>query len=232
MAKFLEQVKNWYILFVQTEKQSQLCVLLEQEGVHAFLPMMEYYRRDRKGLAGKPMFPGYIFVQSELDQREFDSLLDSMAERRWGFIRQLKEEGGTALSEEERAFFQWLLDDTGTARMSYGYLNPAGKAVITYGPLIGCERHIRKLDKHNRSVMMDFAFREEPVKLGLTILTLQELKKQELYTEETESKLLKNKEKGADKVSEEERVITVFDEELKEEVEINIEALISKMTQL
>ena len=79
---------------------------------------------------------------------------------------------------------------------------------------------------------MDFAFREEPVKLGLTILTLKELREQELYTEETESKVLRNKEKGADKVSEEERVITVFDEELQEEVEIDIESLISKMTQL
>ena len=192
-------MKNWFILFSQTEKQSQLCFLLEQEGVHAFLPMMEYYRRDKKGLAEKPMFPGYIFVQSELDQKEFDSLLDSMGERRWGFIRQLKEEGGTALTEEERAFFQWLLDDAGTARMSYGYLNPAGKAVITYGPLIGCERHIRKMDKHNRSVMMDFAFREEPVKLGLTILTMKELREQELFTEETENLVLGNKEKKAHK---------------------------------
>ena len=225
-------MKNWYILFVQTEKQRQLCFFLEQEDVHAFLPMMEYYRRDRKGLAEKPMFPGYIFVQSELTQKEFDSLLDSMEERRWGFIRQLKEEGRSALTEEEKAFFQWLLDDGGTARMSYGYLNPAGKAVITCGPLIGCERHIRKADRHNRLVLMDFAFREEPVKLGLTILTRKELKEQELYTEETKSKILGNKEKGAVKVLEEERVVTVFDEELKEEVEINIEALISKMTQL
>ena len=225
-------MKNWYILFVQTEKQSQLCFLLEQEGVHAFLPMMEYYRRDRKGLAQKPMFPGYIFVQSELTQEEFDDLLDSMEERRWGFIRQLKEDGGAALMEEEKAFFQWLLDDARTARMSYGYLSPAGKAVITYGPLIGCEKHIRKTDKHNHLVWMDFAFREEPVKLGLTILTLKELKEQGLYTEETESKLLRKREKGADKVSEEERVITVFDEELQQEVEIDLEALISKMTQL
>lgn len=222
---------NWYIIFSQTEKQSQLCSQLCQEGVHAFLPMMEYYRRDRKGLAEKPMFPGYIFVQSEMDQKEFDSLLDSMEGRRWGFIRQLKEEGGTALTEEERAFFQWLLDDDGIARMSYGYLNHAGKAVITYGPLIGCEKHIRKTDKHNRQVLMDFAFREEPVKLGLTILTPKELKEQELYTEETKSKLLRNKGKRADKVSEE-RVVTVFDEELQEEVEINIEELISRMTQL
>lgn len=225
-------MKNWYILFVQTEKQSQLCFLLEQEGVHAFLPMVEYYRRDRKGLAEKPMFPGYIFVQSELTQKEFDGLLDSMEERRWGFIRQLKEEGGTALTEEERAFFQWLLDDDGTARMSYGYLDSAGKAVITYGPLIGCEKHIRKTDRHNHLVLMDFAFRKEPVKLGLTFLTRKELREQELYTEETESKILRNKEKGISRVSEEERVIKVFDEEIQEEVEIDLEALISKMTQL
>ena len=80
-------MKNWYILFVQTEKQSQLCTLLEQEGVRAFLPMIEYYRRDRKGLAEKPMFPGYIFVQSEMDQEKFDNLLDSMEGRRWGLFK-------------------------------------------------------------------------------------------------------------------------------------------------
>lgn len=225
-------MKNWYILFVQTEKQDQLCFLLEQEGVHAFLPTMEYYRRDRKGLAQKPMFPGYIFVQSELNQREFDRLLESMEQRRWGFIRQLKEEQGAAMTEEERTFFQWLLDDTGIAHMSYGYLNSAKKAVITYGPLIGLENYIRKTDKHNCMVMMDFAFREEPVKLGLTILTRKELREQKLYTEETEDKILSNKDKSTDRASKEERVITVFDEELQEEVTFDIDALISKMTQL
>ena len=213
---------NWYILFVQTEKQRELCSLLEREGVHAFLPMMEYYRRDRKGLAEKPMYPGYSFVQSELTQKEFDDLLDSMEGRRWGFIRQVKEEGGAALTEEEKAFFQWFLDDRGTVRMSYGYLNHVGKAVITYGPLIGCERDIRKMDKHNRLVLMDFAFREEPVELGLTILTQKELKEQGLYTIE----------KDTEKVSKEERIITVYDEELQENVVIDIDALISKMTQL
>ena len=81
-------MKNWYILFVQIDKQSQLCSLLEQEGVRAFLPMTEYYRRDRKGLAEKPLFPAYIFVQSDLNLKEFDSLLDSLEGRRWGFIRQ------------------------------------------------------------------------------------------------------------------------------------------------
>lgn len=183
---------NWYILYVQTEKQGQLCTLLEREGVHAFLPMMEYYRRDRRGLAVKPMFPGYIFVQSELGQEEFDRLLDSMEGRRWGFIRQLREEGGAALTEDEKRFFQLVLDDAETARMSYGYLDSEGRAVITYGPLVGYESRIQKTDRHNCLVLMDFAFREEPVKLGLTILTMEELRERELYTDETKRQLLQN----------------------------------------
>lgn len=225
-------MKNWYILFVQADKQSQLCSILEQEGVCAFLPMMEYYRRDRKGLAEKVLFPGYIFIKSDLSQKEFDSLLDSMEGRRWGFIKQLKKEGSAALTEEEREFFQWLFDDDRTVRMSYGYLNSAGKAVITYGPLVGCEKYIRKTDKHNSLALMDFSFRKDPMKLGLTLLTRNELREQGLYTEETENLLLSSKEKRKDKEAGKDRVFTVFDDELQEEVEINIDELISKMTQL
>lgn len=118
----------------------------------------------------------------------------------------MKEEGTGALTEGERAFFQWILDEDKTVRISFGYLDSAGKAVITYGPLIGCEKHIRKADKHNCSVLMDFSFRDDPVKLGLTILTRKELREKELYTEETENLVLEKKEKSAEKVSEEERV--------------------------
>lgn len=40
--------QNWYILFVQVERQSLICNVLQNEGVDAFLPMMEYYRKDCK----------------------------------------------------------------------------------------------------------------------------------------------------------------------------------------
>ncbi|XCP84019.1 transcription termination/antitermination NusG family protein [Roseburia hominis] len=85
--------KNWYILFVQIEKQSQICTMLQNEGVHAFLPMMEYYRRDSKGIAVKLMFPGYVFVRSELEQKEFDDFLKFRKGCLWGVIKQLKEDG-------------------------------------------------------------------------------------------------------------------------------------------
>ncbi|WRK55693.1 hypothetical protein SD457_00315 [Coprobacillaceae bacterium CR2/5/TPMF4] len=37
--------------------------------------MYEYYRRDIKGNAIKPLFPGYIFVRSNLEQLDFDQFL-------------------------------------------------------------------------------------------------------------------------------------------------------------
>ena len=78
--------ENWYILFVQSERQSRICDILCEEGVNAFLPMMEYYRRDMKGITRKPMFPGYIFVRTELVQKEFDNLVEALRGRCWGFI--------------------------------------------------------------------------------------------------------------------------------------------------
>ena len=89
VTKAMEE--NWYILFVQSEKQSRICDILCEEGVNAFLPMMEYYRRDMKGISRKPMFPGYIFVRTELVQKEFDNLVEALRGRCWGFIKQLKD---------------------------------------------------------------------------------------------------------------------------------------------
>ncbi|MCU6686751.1 hypothetical protein OCV99_09380 [Dorea acetigenes] len=171
VTKAMEE--NWYILFVQSERQSRICDILCEEGVNAFLPMMEYYRRDMKGITRKPMFPGYIFVRTELVQKEFDNLVEALRGRCWGFIKQLKDAGAAAMRAEEIEFFRFLLDESGLARMSYGYLrkqeNGRDKAVITEGPLQYFEDRIVKVDRHNRCAWMDFAFMGRKVQAGLTI---------------------------------------------------------------
>ena len=119
--KEITEKQNWYILYTQTDRQNKVCEALCQEGLHAFLPVMEFYRRDRKELDKKPMFPGYIFVRSNKEQEEFDLSLKSIEEKSWDYIKQLKEDGRTALTEEEKNFFENLLDEAGVAKMSYGY---------------------------------------------------------------------------------------------------------------
>lgn len=223
-------MKNWYILFVQTEKQWQLCSLLCGEGIHAFLPVMEYYRRDRKELDKKPMFPGYIFVRSEMKQEEFDRFLDSMEERRWGFIKQLQDKGRGALTEEEREFFGFLLDETGEAKMSYGYLNGNGRVVVTHGPLAGFEKLIKKTDRHNHLAYLSFDFFDRPIKVGLTIMTVKELRFRNLCDEDIKMETPPGKRDRRD--ADDTGKAVIYDEESDEEVEIDLKELISRMTQL
>ena len=221
---------NWYVLFSRIEKQWQLCDILCQEGVHAFLPVMEYYRRDRKVLDKKPMFPGYIFVRSEMNQEEFDHFLDSLEGRRWGFIKQLKDEGSAALTEDERKFFGILLDESGETKMSYGYLNGRGRAVVTHGPLIRFERLIKKTDRHNHLAYLSFDFFDHPIQVGLTILTIQELRFRNLWDEDRKMEEFHGKRNRRD--TEDTGKAVIYDEESEEDVEIDLKELIIRMTQL
>ena len=81
---------NWYVLFVLVVKEDKLCSLLRKKGLDAFIPMYEYYRRDIKGNAIKPLFPGYIFVRSNLEQLDFDQFLFNIKEPKEGLIKELK----------------------------------------------------------------------------------------------------------------------------------------------
>ena len=67
--------ENWYVLFVLVAKEKKLCSVLTKKGLNAFIPQMEYYRRDIKGNALKSLFPGYIFIKSEMNQSDFDNFL-------------------------------------------------------------------------------------------------------------------------------------------------------------
>lgn len=159
---------NWYILFALAAKQEQICNTVCKQGLHAFVPMMEYYRRDMKGLAVKPMFPGYIFVRTDVSQGEFDAMLYDLGIRGQGLIKQLKEEGAAAMREEEIDFFSHLLDGQGVARMSYGYMK-GGRAVVTDGPLGYFQERIVRADRHNRLAWLDFEFMDRRIQAGLTV---------------------------------------------------------------
>lgn len=160
--------ENWYILYALVAKQEQLCSVLCRHGLRAFVPMMEYYRRDIKGIAVKPMFPGYLFVRSDMCQQEFDTMLFELGDEKQGMVRQLKEEGTAAMREEEIDFFAHLLDEQGVARMSYGY-RKGSRGVVTEGPLAYFQERIVKADRHNRLAWLDFEFMNRRIQAGLTI---------------------------------------------------------------
>lgn len=160
---------NWYVLYVLSPKVDQLIHNLnKRDNIKAFTPKCEYYRRKEKDYAIKPLFSGYIFVKSKLSQLEFNDLLLSMDYERDGIIRQLVNDGTTALSYEEIDMFNHLLDGYHVVRMSQAYLEH-DKAIVYNGPLKYFENHIIKVDKHNQVAYLDLSFMKRQIKIGLTI---------------------------------------------------------------
>lgn len=160
---------NWYVLYCQSVKVERLCHTLNTKtDIYAFIPQYEYYRRDIKSYAIKPMFPGYIFVQTKCNQIEFDSVIFHMYEEKDGLIRQLKYDGTTALSYEEVDMFNQLLDSQGILRMSQAFIKN-GRAVVYKGPLMNFENNIIKVDKHNQFAYLDLKFLNRNIKAGLCV---------------------------------------------------------------
>jgi transcriptional antiterminator NusG len=61
--------KCWFTLYVQVNHEKEVTRRLEQKSIGSFLPLIERWskRRDRRQKVSVPMFPGYVFVRTILD---------------------------------------------------------------------------------------------------------------------------------------------------------------------
>lgn len=186
--------EHYSVLFVRTEKQSEVCRILSEafpmEHGRIFLPMLEYYRRDRREKDVKPLFPGYLFVCSDLDKAGLHRFLAVQGRKVSSFIKELgvpregfgEDDIDTAdLTAEESAFLERMLDADGVERMSAGYREGNGKIVVVEGPLRGMEERIVRVDRHERLAYLSFRFRELDVVAGL------ELRPRKVYVPDDET---------------------------------------------
>ena len=58
-----------------------------------FLPMREYYRRDKKEISLKPLFPGYLFVYSNMGREELHAFLLAHRGKVASFLKELGRPG-------------------------------------------------------------------------------------------------------------------------------------------
>lgn len=183
---------HYCVLFTQTGKQEQLKTALQrsfpEDRGTVFLPGMECWRRDKNRIEVKPLFPGYVFVRSDMGMGELHEFVRAHRTDVRTFIRELAlseriasgedalREGGDDedeyelkdLTEEETEFLDLMLDGEGILKMSVGYCEK-GKYVIMEGPLKGFEGRIVDVDRHNRKAFLDFGFRGCVAKAGLEL---------------------------------------------------------------
>ena len=104
----------------------------------------------------KPMFPGYLIVESEVPSHEF--FLDfKMAMNSSTHKIRLLSYGNTdeiAMREEERTAFLKLCNKEYCVEASIGII-VGTKIFIKEGPLIGYESIIKKIDRHKRYAIIE-----------------------------------------------------------------------------
>ena len=173
-------VFHYHVLRVSFQKQREICDQLksrlpEAHG-RAFLPMWEYYRRDREHIETKPMFTGYIFVRTDLTRLELYDVCKTLAKpvrtHLLDDVNSLWSKEDDALfdlTSDEETFFDSILDDAGIERISRGYIDDNDCAVVMEGPLKDFADRIVKLDKRNWLAWLDLKIGGQLVKSGLHI---------------------------------------------------------------
>ena len=156
---------GWYVFFVETGREKAACEFLnklfdKKESV-AFIPQVEIIFRNSKLIRKelRPMFPGYVFTDSDLEEKAFITQAYKFAR----FSKCIFKLLGTnsidymKITEEEKNFLLSFCNDGYVTEESKGFI-VGDKIFIISGPVKGRESIIKRIDRHKRRAEIEIAF--------------------------------------------------------------------------
>jgi len=158
-------MSNWYVFYVQTGREQTACnflnKLFDREESIAFIPQVELIFKNSKMIRKelKPMFPGYVFTDSILDEETFITQAYKYAKFSKCIFKLLgsKNIDCMKLTDDEKNFLLGFCDDDYVTEESKGFII-GDKIIVTSGPLEGRESIIRKIDRHKRRAEIEVPF--------------------------------------------------------------------------
>ncbi len=171
---------NWYVVSVRTGSENSVIDKLEKHfdnGIaRAFVPLMEVFHRYANNVITKEnkiLFPGYVFVESGLNDVDFLGEIKDFSRKNNCNLKVLKYDDSCdlAMREDEKLFLMSLCNNDGNIEVSEGLIE-GDKIIVTQGPLIGKESMIKKINRHRREAIVELEILGKivPVTLGLDIL--------------------------------------------------------------
>lgn len=151
---------NWYIIFENNDKIDDLLFWFNnQPEMKAFIVKSErFWKKDgKKEFVEMPMYPNYIFVETNLDEKEFDKLVSELDISTTMKVLQNDAKTVMALSSDEKEFLESLLNDKHSIVHSTGIIVDS-KLIVQEGPLRGKEDLIKKIDRHKRTAFLGNLF--------------------------------------------------------------------------
>ena len=173
-------MKHWHVLFVRGGFEETIKHKINQQSetypVEAFLPKVEKMFR-KKGQVSKVeylLFKNYVFVQTDLEYKDFNLFLEVFIKSITGFIKLLKHdtEGTESLYPEERHFIERFTNQSFTIEQSIGFIE-GDQVIIMSGPLAGFESMIKKINRHKQIAILEVSMfgNTQDVEVGLEIIS-------------------------------------------------------------
>lgn len=158
-------MNNWFVFYVHTGQEQSACdflnKLLNKKESTAFIPQVELVFKNSKIIRKelRPMFPGYVFTDSTLDEKTFITEAYRYSRFSKCIFRLLGDHSidYVRLSEAEKSYLLGFCADNYVVEESKGFIE-GDKIIITSGPLKGRESTIKKIDRHKRNAQIEIAF--------------------------------------------------------------------------
>lgn len=150
-------MSNWFVFYVQTGEEHKACELLnklfDKEESVAFVPQVEIVIKNSQSIRKelRPMFPGYVFTDSIIDEKTFINLAYKYARfsKCIFYLLGNKNMNYVKLHEDEKEFLLGFCNNEYIVENSKGFI-VGDKVSVTSGPLQGRESVIKKIDRHKR----------------------------------------------------------------------------------
>ncbi len=139
------QNQPWYVIHTRGRHEAKVEGLLGHKGLKIFLPRVTRpsRRQDRRLLIDLPLFPGYVFVQADLDQITYLSII-----RVAGVVRILGVNGRLTPVPQETIDAIQAMIASGRPYQPHRFLSRGAWVRIIDGPLAGIVGFI--LNRHEK----------------------------------------------------------------------------------
>ena len=171
--------ENIYVFFTRTGKEdkaaNEIKETFKKEEITPFNLWTELFFKKHGEVYKeiKPMFPGYLFTTSHMDDEEFIQNTREIVRGSKNIIKLLQygNSGLAAIKREERDLLENLLQGDNYIKSSCGYIR-GDKIIITDGPFVGRESVIKSIDRHKMQATLELDILGEirKVIIGLEII--------------------------------------------------------------
>ena len=72
-----ENVPAWYVVYIRSHHEAKVQSYLQSQGIQAFVPWISVpsRRQDRFQLLRVPLFSGYLFVQTDMNPKDYNTII-------------------------------------------------------------------------------------------------------------------------------------------------------------